>query len=192
MKKVLKDNSKSITKGSVRRMARRAGIKRISGLLTEEVRGSVLDISERKRIDAALRESEAKFAAVFRVCPESISISQLDDGVYVDVNDAYEDVFGYRRDRVLGRSALDLGIWVDALERRDLVRRLEQDRIVRDFDASILDLVAETDLFDIKACAAVDHDPATHQLRQIAPLAFEAARRGDRLGHYELLLRSRS
>jgi hypothetical protein len=61
-----------------------------------------------------------------------------------------------------------------------------------DFDASILDLVAETDLFDIEACAAVDHDPATHQLRQIAPLAFEDARRGDKLAHYDLLLRSRS
>ena len=101
------------------------------------VRGSILDIGERKRIEAALRESEAKFAAVFRVCPESISISSVDDGVYVDVNDAYEQVFGYRRERVLGRSALDLGVWVDALERRDLVRRLEQDRIVQDFDASI-------------------------------------------------------
>ena len=94
------------------------------------VRGSILDIGERKRIEAALRESEAKFAAVFRVCPESISISSVDDGVYVDVNDAYEQVFGYRRERVLGRSALDLGVWVDALERRDLVRRLRagQDR----------------------------------------------------------------
>ena len=88
------------------------------------VRGSILDIGERKRIEAALRESEAKFAAVFRVCPESISISSVDDGVYVDVNDAYEQVVGYRRDRVLGRSALDLGVWVDALERRDLARRL--------------------------------------------------------------------
>ena len=101
------------------------------------LRGSILDIAERKRIEAALRESEEKFAAVFRVCPESISISTVDDGVYIDVNPAYELVFGYRRERVLGRSALDLGIWVDALEHRDLVRRLEQHRIVQDFDASI-------------------------------------------------------
>jgi diguanylate cyclase (GGDEF)-like protein/PAS domain S-box-containing protein len=101
------------------------------------VRGSILDIVERKRIEAALRESEAKFAAVFRVCPESISISTVDDGVYIDVNDAYEQVFGYRREHVLGRSSLDLGVWVDALERRELVRRVAQHRIVQDFDASI-------------------------------------------------------
>jgi hypothetical protein len=61
-----------------------------------------------------------------------------------------------------------------------------------DFDVSILDLVAESDLFDVEACAAVEHDPDTHRLRQVAPLAFETARRADNGGHYDLLLRSRA
>ena len=39
MTKAIKDNVKSVTRGSIRRCARRAGIKRISGLLYEEVRG---------------------------------------------------------------------------------------------------------------------------------------------------------
>ena len=39
MKKVLRDSLKSVTRGSIRRLARRGGIKRISGLLYEEVRG---------------------------------------------------------------------------------------------------------------------------------------------------------
>ena len=39
MKKVLRDNIKSITAGSIRRLARRGGVKRISGLVYEEVRG---------------------------------------------------------------------------------------------------------------------------------------------------------
>ena len=41
MKKLLRDNLKSVTKGSIRRLARRGGVKRISGLLYEEVRGVV-------------------------------------------------------------------------------------------------------------------------------------------------------
>jgi hypothetical protein len=61
-----------------------------------------------------------------------------------------------------------------------------------DFDVSILDLVADSDLFDVEACAAVEHDPDTHRLRQVAPLAFETARRADNAGHYDLLLRSRT
>ena len=39
VKKVLKDNIRGITKPAIRRLARRAGVKRISGLLYEEVRG---------------------------------------------------------------------------------------------------------------------------------------------------------
>jgi len=101
------------------------------------VRGSIIDITERKRIEAALRASETKFATVFRTCPESISISTIEDGVYVDVNQAYERVFGYARERVIGRSALDLGVWVDALERQGLLRKLREHGRVEGFDARI-------------------------------------------------------
>jgi len=41
MKKQLRDHIQSVTKGSIRRLSRRAGIKRISGLIYEEVRGVV-------------------------------------------------------------------------------------------------------------------------------------------------------
>ena len=39
VKKVLRDNVRGITKPAIRRLARRGGVKRISGLLYEEVRG---------------------------------------------------------------------------------------------------------------------------------------------------------
>jgi histone H4 len=38
-RKVLRDNIQGITKGSIRRLARRGGVKRISGLIYEETRG---------------------------------------------------------------------------------------------------------------------------------------------------------
>jgi hypothetical protein len=59
-----------------------------------------------------------------------------------------------------------------------------------DFDVRILDLIADSGLFDVEACALVEHDSGTHRLRQVAPLGFEAARRGDGAAHYDLLLRS--
>ena len=94
-------------------------------------------MTEQRRVQEALRNSEEKFATIFRICPESVSISTLDDGVYVDVNQAYERVFGYLREQVIGRSALDLGIWVDGLERQELVRRIQRQRRVEDFEARI-------------------------------------------------------
>ena len=54
VKKILKDGIRGITKGSVRRLARRAGIKRLSGLLYEEVRGVLKGF-----VDAVVRDSVA-------------------------------------------------------------------------------------------------------------------------------------
>lgn len=61
-----------------------------------------------------------------------------------------------------------------------------------DFDASVLELIADAGLFDVEACAAVEHDEVTHQLRRVAAVAFNEARRGDPGAHYDLLLRARA
>jgi hypothetical protein len=50
---------------------------------------------------------------------------------------------------------------------------------------------AATGVFDAGECVAVDHDPATHQLRVLGRTSFHAALAADARGHYEVLLRSR-
>lgn len=60
-----------------------------------------------------------------------------------------------------------------------------------DFHARVLDLVAESEVFDVGPCAVVDHDPDTHQLRVLGQMPFEAARRSPEPAHYEVLLTSR-
>jgi histone H4 len=52
VKKILKDSTRGITKGSIRRLARRAGVKRISGLLYEEARGTLKAFVEKVVADA--------------------------------------------------------------------------------------------------------------------------------------------
>ena len=93
--------------------------------------------AQRRVAEAALRASEAKFASVFRICPESISISDAQTGVYLDVNEAYERVFGYTREQVVGRSAIELNVWVDPLERDALLRRLEYQGRVDEFETRV-------------------------------------------------------
>ncbi|RWR84601.1 Histone H4 [Cinnamomum micranthum f. kanehirae] len=44
-RKVLRDNIQGITKPAIRRLARRGGVKRISGLIYEETRGVLKDLS---------------------------------------------------------------------------------------------------------------------------------------------------
>ena len=63
-------------------------------------------------------------------------------------------------------------------------------RLQSDFGENVLKLVADTGLFQVESCAEVEHDPASHQLRQAARRSFdELSHASDNL-HYEVLLRS--
>jgi PAS domain S-box-containing protein len=82
------------------------------------------EIAERTRMEEALRESEEKFSAAFRASPIGLVIATV-DGKYVEVNQALCDLLGYSRAELLGRTAVEIGIfaaetreeWVKALER---------------------------------------------------------------------------
>jgi SAM-dependent methyltransferase len=64
-------------------------------------------------------------------------------------------------------------------------------RAKNDFDTNVLDLIAETGLFDADECIKVDHDPQTHQLQILKRSRFDEARQSGAAGHYEVLLRSK-
>ncbi len=73
---------------------------------------------------AALSASEEKFSKIFHNSPTSISITRLDDGTVIDVNDAWIRLTGYAREDVIGRSTLDFSIWMRPEDRLDFVAKL--------------------------------------------------------------------
>ena len=95
------------------------------------------DLTERKRVEEALRKSEEKFSKVFRQSPVSISVTKLKDSRYVEVNETFESVTGWRRDEVLGRTAFEIGLWVNPEERVELGKRLLAEGRLRDVEARI-------------------------------------------------------
>ncbi|MBI4787143.1 MAG: PAS domain S-box protein [Chloroflexi bacterium] len=96
--------------------------------------GTHTDITERKRADEVLRQSEKRFAQVFHANPIAISISSFDGGVYVDVNEAWQKLYGYARAEVIGKTALELGRWAQAEQREQFMRQLQATGSVRDFE----------------------------------------------------------
>ena len=62
------------------------------------------DITERKL-------AEERFAKAFGTNPAAIAITRLADGLYLDVNETWQAMTGYRRDEAIGRTAADLHIW---------------------------------------------------------------------------------
>ncbi|HLO27407.1 MAG TPA: PAS domain S-box protein, partial [Geobacteraceae bacterium] len=95
------------------------------------------DITERKRMEEALRESEDKFSKAFQAVPALLSISRLADGRYIEVNEAFEKTLGYPREEVVGHPAQQLGIWENPGNRDRLVRLLREGIKVRDFETRL-------------------------------------------------------
>jgi PAS domain S-box-containing protein len=92
-----------------------------------DVRGIVnnySDITEKLQAENALRASEEKFKRAFRSSPDAITISTLHSALYIDVNDAFLRLTGWERQEVIGRTAVDLGMWVEIQDRERMLRAL--------------------------------------------------------------------
>jgi PAS domain S-box-containing protein len=90
------------------------------------VLGMYDDITDRKRVESELRESEDKFSQTFKSSPDAININRLDDGLYVDINEGFTRLTGYTRDEVIGKTSLELDIWHDPNDRRRLVQAIRE------------------------------------------------------------------
>jgi PAS domain S-box-containing protein len=86
----------------------------------------VVDISERKLAEQRQREIEEKFSRVFEKAPIPTSLSRVSDGVLVDVNRAWETMFGVSRFEALGKTPARLGISARPEERSRLYAELEK------------------------------------------------------------------
>ncbi|MDN6856769.1 EAL domain-containing protein [Pseudomonas sp. CAN2814] len=75
------------------------------------LRGLMIDITEAKHTEQALRLSEQKFASVFHHCPDIIVLARRVDGQLLAVNSTFEQQIGIPASEALGKTSTDLGIW---------------------------------------------------------------------------------
>lgn len=81
-------------------------------------------------------ESEEKFEKAFHESPMPMTLTKLDDEQYVDVNRQYEQMTGYQREEIVGRTPLDIGLWLYPEQRRDLLQELRSMGHVREVECS--------------------------------------------------------
>lgn len=98
---------------------------------------------ERLGAEAALRSTGERFSSVFSASPIPIAITSMAEGRFADVNPAFEKTFGWTRQELLDRSAIDLGIWPSHEERRRWVAELEANHRTRDFETIHLSKTGE-------------------------------------------------
>jgi len=73
--------------------------------------GQILDFTARKQAEDQLKQSEEKFAKIFRQAPLLLAICTLAEGIYLDVNETFERVTGYSRAEALGHSVTELALF---------------------------------------------------------------------------------
>lgn len=81
--------------------------------------------------------SDDFFAEAFRLSPDPIGITELETGRCLEVNDACLNIYGFRRDEVIGKTTLMLGIWPDPHDRAKLIDRLKSEGSVRNLELSM-------------------------------------------------------
>jgi PAS domain S-box-containing protein/putative nucleotidyltransferase with HDIG domain len=93
--------------------------------------GSLIETTERRKAAAAIQESEARFSALFRASPAAISLTTISDGRLIDVNEAFEKLFGYSPAEAIGQTALSLGLWPESERRQKVVKQLQTEGSVQ-------------------------------------------------------------
>lgn len=84
---------------------------------------------------ASQRESQAYFEKSFHSSPALMSLARADDGRLIEVNPAFLFSSGYTREEVLGRSTLDLGIWLHPEQRDTFISEVRRAGLIRDFES---------------------------------------------------------
>lgn len=95
--------------------------------LLEEAAGDIsfaLDVlagHERSRVaETALQRSKQDFSRAFLSSPTAVCVNTVAEGRFLDVNDAWERISGYRREEVVGRTTLELQVWAETKDREEL------------------------------------------------------------------------
>jgi PAS domain S-box-containing protein len=78
---------------------------------------------------------EAQFRAAFDLSPTILCISGVADGRIRDVNRSFLKTSGYSREEAIGRTSLELGLWVDPAERERGLDKLRTGQQIQDLEA---------------------------------------------------------
>ncbi|MBC8432273.1 MAG: PAS domain S-box protein [Desulfobacterales bacterium] len=86
--------------------------------------GVTRDISERKQIEEALRESESKFRNLFDLSPQAVALTEIKSGRLVDINNKFCELTKYHKEEIIGLSTTEAGFYLEA-DRSKFLKELQ-------------------------------------------------------------------
>ncbi|HEV3036682.1 MAG TPA: PAS domain S-box protein [Candidatus Angelobacter sp.] len=108
----------------------------------EMIEGSAIDITERKQMEIALRQSEERFVAVFRHSPMACAIISL-TGEFLNVNENMLGLLKRSADDVIGKTGIDLGFWKSWDDNTPFLQKLHCEGSIQNLELEFRDAEGE-------------------------------------------------
>ncbi|MBG0786410.1 MAG: diguanylate cyclase [Anaerolineaceae bacterium] len=86
------------------------------------------------RLNQETIEAEEKYTLMFNTIPDSVLITRLRDGLFIEVNQGFIKMSGYTREEVIGHTTLDVDIWFDPTERARFIVLLTETGVIEDME----------------------------------------------------------
>jgi len=129
------------------------------------------EISELKREEEKIRKSEEKFRIAYMTNPDLININRLSDGMYISVNEGFTRILGYTEEDAIGRTSIEMNIWVNPEERVELVNKLKGKGEVKNFETKFLSKDGNI-VNGIMSSSLIDLDGVPHNLSIIKDITI--------------------
>jgi len=147
------------------------------------------DITDRKIAEKNLSLSEEKFPKAFRATPEMLIVS-IDEGRFIEVNEAFERQLGYSREEIIGHTDHELNLWLNVEQQNVLSKYMRSAGRIRDQEVefrsrfgALRTVLVSTETIELegRACLVVVGQDITalkhteHQLREVTgrPMALQ-------------------
>jgi PAS domain S-box-containing protein len=90
------------------------------------VQAIVRDVTEKTKIFEQLKISEAKFSKIFNFTPDAIILTDIITGKVFDINKGCTDIIGFKKEEAIGKSTVELNIWVNDRDRDKYIEMLKK------------------------------------------------------------------
>lgn len=85
-----------------------------------------------------VKVSAERFSKLFHFNPVlPMVLSELRDGTYIEVNTSFTELFGFTTNDVIGKTVMDLDLWVDRTQRDSFVAKVREGGIVKNAEIQL-------------------------------------------------------
>ena len=98
---------------------------------------TIHDLTAQRSMEKALAEAQNLFYGAFHLGPTALSISHLADGTFVDVNEQFLRLSGFKREELIEQRADELNLWHDPEACEAIRQELEEQETLREIEVAL-------------------------------------------------------